>query len=134
MSNSQIMNLNPPAAWKFMQEHPAAVLIDVRTTAEHLFVGRPIGCILIPWQDGIPMQLNPHFVYAVKEVVPDPKTPILFLCRSGHRSMEAAKVMAAAGYETLINVDEGFEGPLDGNKHRGTLGGWRFHGLPWEQN
>ncbi len=134
MAESQIMNLNPPAAWRFMQEHPDAVLIDVRTAAEHFFVGRPPGCVLIPWKDGLPMQPNPGFVGAVKKVVPDPKTPILFLCRSGHRSMEAARAMAAVGYKTLINIDEGFEGPLDANKHRSTLGGWRFHGLPWEQD
>ncbi len=134
MSETQILNLTPPQAWKFMQEHPEAVLIDVRTTAEHLFVGRPVGCILIPWKDGLPMQVNLHFVEMVKQKAPDPNTPLLFLCRSGHRSLEAAKVMAEAGYKTLINIDEGFEGPLDQNRHRSTLGGWRFHGLPWEQD
>ncbi len=131
---SEILNLKPPAAWRYMQEHPDAVLIDVRTTCEHLFVGRPVGAVLVPLKDGLPMAPNPNFVTMVKEVVPDPATPILFLCRSGHRSMEAAKIMAQQGYRTLINIDEGFEGPLDENKHRGTLGGWRFHGLPWEQN
>ncbi len=131
---SEILNLKPPAAWQYMQEHPEAVLIDVRTTCEHLFVGRPVGAVLVPLKDGLPMTPNPNFVTMVKEAVPDPATPILFLCRSGHRSMEAAKIMAQQGYRTLINIDEGFEGPLDENKHRGTLGGWRFHGLPWEQN
>ncbi|BCX89754.1 hypothetical protein MIN45_P2127 [Methylomarinovum tepidoasis] len=131
---SEILNLKPPAAWQFMQEHPDAVLIDVRTTCEHLFVGRPVGAVLVPLKDGLPMQPNPHFVQSVKEIVPDPSTPILFLCRSGHRSLEAARLMAAEGYRTLVNIDEGFEGPLDDNKHRSTLGGWRFHGLPWEQN
>ncbi len=133
MSESRILNLNPPAAWQFMQEHPGAVLIDVRTTCEHLFVGHPPGAILIPWKDGLPMQPHPDFAGAVREVVPDPATPILFLCRSGHRSMDAAKTMAEEGYQVLVNIDEGFEGPLDENKHRSTLGGWRFHGLPWEQ-
>ncbi len=131
---SEILNLKPPAAWQFMQEHPQAVLIDVRTTCEHLFVGRPVGAVLVPLKDGLPMEPNPNFVSMVREIVPDPATPILFLCRSGHRSMEAAKIMAEQGYRTLINIDEGFEGPLDENKHRSTLGGWRFHGLPWEQN
>ncbi|BCX82365.1 hypothetical protein MIT9_P1951 [Methylomarinovum caldicuralii] len=131
---SEILNLKPPAAWQFMQEHPDAVLIDVRTTCEHLFVGRPVGAVLVPLKDGLPMQSNPNFVPSVKEIVPDPATPILFLCRSGHRSLEAARLMAAEGYQTLVNIDEGFEGPLDADKHRSTLGGWRFHGLPWEQN
>ena len=30
-------------------------------------------------------------------------------------------------------VLNGFEGDLDDSRHRGTEGGWRFEGLPWEQ-
>jgi len=59
---------------------------------------------------------------------------VLLLCRSGVRSVDAAKALEAAGYQHLVNILEGFEGPLDEHKHRGTLGGWRFHGLPWEQS
>ena len=32
-----------------------------------------------------------------------------------------------------VGLLEGFEGELDENHHRSTLGGWRFRGLPWEQ-
>ena len=39
-----------------------------------------------------------------------------------------------AGFSNVINVVEGFEGPLDENYHRGKLGGWRFFGLPWQQS
>ena len=31
------------------------------------------------------------------------------------------------------NIAEGFEGDKDENGHRGTLNGWRFRGLPWQQ-
>jgi rhodanese-related sulfurtransferase len=48
--------------------------------------------------------------------------------------MDAAKALEVAGYQRLINIVDGFEGPLDKNNHRGTLGGWRFNGLPWTQS
>jgi rhodanese-related sulfurtransferase len=77
---------------------------------------------------------NLDFVANVKKLVPDVKAPILLLCRSGQRSLSAATALEAAGYERLINILDGFEGSLDGNKHRNNLGGWRYCGLPWEQS
>jgi rhodanese-related sulfurtransferase len=47
--------------------------------------------------------------------------------------MAAARALAAAGFTRLYNVAEGFEGDRDADSHRGALGGWRYHGLPWEQ-
>jgi len=80
------------------------------------------------------MQLNHAFVQQVQQHAPDKSAPVLLLCRSGQRSVDAAKALEANGYTHLINILEGFEGPLDENKHRGSLGGWRFHGLPWQQS
>jgi hypothetical protein len=34
----------------------------------------------------------------------------------------------------VFNVQEGFEGDLDGQQQRGRNNGWRFHGLPWVQD
>ncbi|MGR8936059.1 MAG: rhodanese-like domain-containing protein [Gammaproteobacteria bacterium] len=129
-----INDLNPRQTWEFMQQHPDAVMIDVRTKMEHSFVGHPLGAVSIPWKEFPDWQLNPNFVALVRQIAPDYDTPLLFLCRSGQRSLDAAKAMQNAGYRQLFNIIEGFEGPLDGNKHRGTSGGWRFHGLPWEQS
>ncbi len=80
------------------------------------------------------MQLNPAFTEQVLTTISDLKTPVLLLCRSGQRSMAAAKHLYEAGFTQLINIDQGFEGGLDANKHRGNLGGWRFHNLPWQQS
>jgi len=55
----------------------------------------------------------------------------MFLCRSGARSHHAAAAAAAAGYSSAYNILEGFEGDRDAEGHRGTVGGWKFHGLPW---
>ena len=39
----------------------------------------------------------------------------------------------ASGEQALVVDVEGFEGPLDPNRHRGQLGGWKSKGLPWAQ-
>jgi len=128
-----IENLDPPQAWDLLQKNPAAVIIDVRTKVEHSFVGHPPGAIHIPWKEFPDWQVNPKFVAEVQKAVPHTDAPILLLCRSGQRSLDAARALEEAGYQRLINIENGFEGPLDENRHRGGLGGWRFHGLPWEQ-
>jgi rhodanese-related sulfurtransferase len=129
-----IENLDPKQSWAVLQDNPAAVLIDVRTAIEHSFVGHPPKAIHVAWKEFPGMQLNNSFVDQVRQHTPNKSAPVLLLCRSGQRSVDAAKALEAAGYEHLINILEGFEGPLDDNKHRGNLGGWRFHGLPWQQS
>ena len=79
------------------------------------------------------MQVNPDFVGALSEALADKAVPLLFLCRSGVRSVAAAKAMAAAGYSTSLNVTDGFEGPLDAQGKRGATRGWKAAGLPWRQ-
>ena len=65
--------------------------------------------------------------------IPPEDTTVLMLCRSGARSMNAAIELKKNGFSNVINIAEGFEGALDKNQHRGNIGGWRFHNLPWEQ-
>ena len=50
---------------------------------------------------------------------------MLFLGRSGGRSHHAAGLATRAGCRAACNILEGFEGELDGERRRGTLGGWR---------
>lgn len=128
-----IENLDPLKAWDLLQHNSAAVIIDVRTKVEHSFVGHPPGAIHIPWKEFPDWQVNSNFAAEVKKAVPHTDVPILLLCRSGQRSLDAARALEEVGYRWLINIENGFEGPLDENRHRGNLGGWRFHGLPWEQ-
>jgi rhodanese-related sulfurtransferase len=119
-------------AYDLLQRAPGAKLVDVRTHAEWDYVGRIPGAIEIEWQlypDGKP---NPHFLQQLKQQV-DPEALVLFICRSGARSHNAATAAAAAGYTQTYNVLDGFEGNKDAHNHRNTLGGWRFAGLPWYQ-
>ena len=129
-----IENLTPQKAWDLLQQNTDAVLVDVRTKVEHAFVGHPLGAVHIAWKEAPDWQVNSKFVAEVERLVPDKSTSILLLCRSGQRSLDAANALEKAGYRQLINIVDGFEGPLDQHNHRGNLGGWRFNGLPWEQS
>lgn len=129
-----IENKNPQQAWDFMQANTGAVLVDVRTNVEFSFVGHPIDAVNIPWKEAPDWQVNANFVAQVQTMIDDIKAPILLMCRSGQRSMDAAKQLEQAGYQQLINIAEGFEGVLDNDKHRGNISGWRFHNLPWKQS
>ena len=129
----------PQTAWKILNEHKDAILIDVRTRPEWNYVGLPDlealarKPVLLEWQTFPSMQLNPEFVTALSSACTDKDAPLLFLCRSGARSAAAAKAMTAAGYSSCLNVSDGFEGPLNAEAKRGSAGGWKAAGLPWRQ-
>jgi rhodanese-related sulfurtransferase len=123
--------VTPAEAWQLHQSG-AAAFIDVRTGAEWEFVGRVPNSKLIEWRRSGEQQPNPAFLQQLQSSV-EPQKPVMFLCRSGVRSHHAAELATRAGYRTALNILEGFEGDLDGQQHRSTQGGWRFHGLPWIQ-
>lgn len=129
-----IENLKPQQAWDLLQQNPQAVLIDVRTKAEYTDIGHPIGAIHIAWQEQLGAPVNPSFIVEVSKTVLDHSTPVLLLCRSGQRSLSAAKTLEQIGYSTLINIVNGFEGDPDSNQQRSNINGWRFCGLPWEKS
>lgn len=100
-----------------------------------MYVGHPVGAEHVPWQEAPDWEIDPEFADKVKWLVSgDLERPVLLICRSGHRSLYAGDVLEAAGFTRVINVLEGFEGPLDDDYHRGTKGGWRFRGLAWQQS
>lgn len=133
---SEVRSLNPKQAFEFLKAHPNALFVDVRSNMEYLFVGHPTGAIHIPWIDEPDWKVNPHFVTQVRQAIlggASGAAPVVLICRSGVRSLEAGTALVQAGIPDVYNVAEGFEGPLDPGHHRSTVGGWRFHGLPWEQ-
>lgn len=133
--------LHAKDAYKLLQDNPRSVLVDIRSTMEFLFVGHPAGAIHVAWIDEPEWTVNPHFVTDVRKIMLGGATshediggaPVVLICRSGKRSIDAGKALLAAGFSEVYYVDEGFEGELDEHRHRGTLNGWRFHRLPWEQ-
>lgn len=140
MTAVNVKTLTPKQAWQLRQDDPKALLVDVRSQMEFLFIGHPVGAIHIPWIDEPDWNINPHFAAEVRKLVlggldhqSGHNVPILLICRSGKRSLEAGELLLKEGFHQVYNIDEGFEGELDDNHHRSTLGGWRFEGLPWEQ-
>ncbi len=128
-------------AYDFMKAEPSAVLIDIRSNMEYLFVGHAKGASHIAWIDEPEWEINPNFVAEVRQLllggVSCPAgsgcAKIMLICRSGNRSMEAGTVLVEAGLKNIYSVEAGFEGDADDQHHRSALNGWRFDGLPWEQ-
>jgi len=146
MAADEIEQVTPRHAWDILSENPDAMLIDVRTRAEWGFVGVPdlstLGksTVFVEWAKWPDMSQDPAFIAAATaEIGPEMPGTMLFLCRSGVRSLYAADAVArhlrALGSGgKCINVAEGFEGDKDEFSHRGRLNGWKFHGLPWVQS
>jgi rhodanese-related sulfurtransferase len=122
--------LLPAEAWQLVQGSGAR-LVDVRTRAEWEWVGRVPGSVEIEWNSWPGGARNEQFLAQLQSQVPT-STPVLFLCRSGARSHQAAVAASGAGYQAF-NVLEGFEGDKDQASHRQTIGGWKHAGLPWTQ-
>ena len=128
-------HLTPREAHDFLHQNPDALLIDVRSEMEYLFVGHPVGALHVAWNDGPDWDVNPHFVGQVKKLAGTNHAhrPIVLICRSGNRSIDAGEALEKAGFSDVYNILHGFEGELNERHHRNSLAGWRFDGLPWEQ-
>jgi rhodanese-related sulfurtransferase len=141
MSDQGIKSLTAQQAWQMLQDDPRALLVDIRSTMEYLFVGHPTGAVHVAWIDEPDWVVNPHFQTEIRKLLlggalcteDSPCAPVILICRSGKRSLEAGKALTQDGVRNVFHIDEGFEGDLDEHHHRGARGGWRFRGLPWEQ-
>ena len=125
--------LTPREAHEVLQRVPGAKLVDVRTRAELEWVGRIPGAVEIEFLSYPGGRPNPDFVKQLEQAV-EKDVPVMFICRSGARSHNAAMLAQQAGYAECYNVLEGFEGDKDASGHRNTKGGWRVAGLPWRQS
>jgi rhodanese-related sulfurtransferase len=126
-------HVTPTEAYAILQRDPEALLIDCRTEIEFFYVGHPLNAVNIEWHMTPDFSVNPNFTEEVMREAGDRERPILLICRSGKRTLDAGAALEEAGFRNVTNVLEGFEGELDEDFHRGTLGGWRKAGLPWEQ-
>ena len=140
LKNDQLNHLTPQEAFDILQTVPSALLIDIRSNMEFLFVGHPEGALHVPWIDEPDWDVNPNFVKEVRQLMlggvcaqGEGTPPIILICRSGKRSVDAGNVLLDAGFHNVCHIDEGFEGDRDNKHHRSSVGGWRFRGLPWQQ-
>jgi rhodanese-related sulfurtransferase len=126
-------------AMDILKKNPNAQLVDVRTIAEWHYVGVPDlrsidkEVYKIEWRTLPNMDLNADFITTLEKNIPSRDSELLFLCRTGGRSREAAIAMTARGYKTCYNIEGGFEGDLNQQKHRGTVSGWKASKLAWRQ-
>ncbi len=124
-------DISPQTAHDWMQQ-ATAVLVDVRTDAEREWVGFVPGATAAAWKQWPGMALNPDFDAQVRHAAEGDR-PLMMLCRSGVRSVAAARRATELGL-VAYNVLGGFEGDPDGHAQRGHSNGWRHAGLPWRQN
>lgn len=137
-------DIEPPLAWELLSKEKDAVLVDVRTSAEWSFVGlsdlSSIGKqpVTIEWLSLPSMSRNADFDRLVKEALAQlnvgSESAVVFICRSGARSRDAAISLTRQGFRRCYNLAGGFEGDLDGDRHRAGRNGWKFYGLPWQQS
>lgn len=125
--------VKPADAWA-LASSGQAVLVDVRSNEERVFVGRVPDCVHVPWASGTALTRNPRFVRELEAKLGGKDKVALLLCRSGNRSTLAAEAAAKAGMQLVFSVEEGFEGELDEHGQRGSRNGWRRLGLPWVQD
>jgi rhodanese-related sulfurtransferase len=124
-------DISPALAWAWVQAGEA-VLVDVRTDAEREWVGFVPGAQPLAWKQWPGMAMNREFDVGIQALGAGGHKLVL-LCRSGVRSIAAALRATELGL-TAYNILEGFEGNPDADAHRGLTGGWKFRGLPWQQN
>jgi rhodanese-related sulfurtransferase len=127
--------MTPLESWAQLQACPDTLFVDVRMEIEHLYVGHPPGVVHVAWYEYPTMTTDrDEFVRRVRREAGDRlDRPVLLICRSGKRTVDAALTLEAAGFTDVAHVRHGFEGELDEHFRRGQLNGWRFDGLPWEQ-
>jgi len=131
--------ISPADAWAMMQADTGVTLIDVRSDMEYLMIGHPKGAVNVAWIDAPDWTVDKAFVANVRKALlgrisgHNHTSPLLLICRSGNRSLDAANTLAHHGLTDIHVIEGGFEGPLDANHQRSTVAGWRYDGLPWEQ-
>jgi rhodanese-related sulfurtransferase len=130
-------DIDPQQAWEMLAAQPDAVMVDCRTQAEWTFVGiadlAELGkqVAYVEW-NRFPGGFNNGFIDDLQAAGVRPDQPVVFLCRSGQRSIGAATLATEAGFARSYNITEGFEGPVGPSGHR-DVAGWKVRGLPWRQ-
>jgi rhodanese-related sulfurtransferase len=126
----EVFNIPSEKVKNFLETNPNSVVLDVRTEEEWKGVGKPDAeslnskTFFISLLLGPDRQKNENFIKDFLQKKISKKDNILVICRSGVRSMAAAKLLQQEGYKNLINISDGFEGnPATGD-------GWKKSNLP----
>ncbi len=132
-------HLSPKDACTWLQDEQARraaagldgpLFIDARMEIESLYVRRPLGAENIPWCEYPDLA---RFAAAVEAEAGTKERPVLLICCSGKRTLDAGLALEATGFRALTDVLHGFEGDLNNAFKRSSLNGWRYDQLPWDQ-
>lgn len=111
-----------------------SIYVDVRSVPEFA-QGHPAGSVNVPLlhHDERTGQMTPNrdFVAVMQANFP-PDTPLLIGCEVGGRSLQAAQILASAGYGDVSNVLGGYLGARDPLTGAVRSPGWMPAGLPVE--
>jgi len=122
--------LTPLEASHVLQNSPNALLIDVRTQAELELVGRVPSALNVEWAIYPGMVANPDFAKQLANKATKEQT-LIFMCRTGGRSHNAAALAVSLGFNQAYNMLEGFEGEANSAQQRTLINGWKHANLPW---
>lgn len=122
--------VTPTEAYALISQDADAVLVDVRSRAELELVGRVPVATHVEWAFYPGMVANTEFAAQLLAQVDKSRT-VVFMCRTGGRSHNAALLAQQLGYSKAYNMVEGFEGEANELKQRTLINGWKHAGLPW---
>lgn len=106
---SEVRRVSPAEADRLVREE-GFLHIDVRTEAEYA-AGHPVGALNVPFMNAGPsgMAQNPDFEAVMQALYPH-DTKLVLGCRSGGRSLKAARRLVELGYTAVVDQRAGFEG------------------------
>jgi rhodanese-related sulfurtransferase len=133
-------------AYEMWKADPDRVkVLDVRMVEEYVFLGHAEAAVNVPvafpqyeWHEAkrkYGFVMNPDFTDHVKEAF-DPDDTIVAMCRSGGRSAFAINMLAKAGFTSIYNIIDGFEGDTVDDSESVFYGkrmknGWK-NSAPWD--
>jgi len=116
-----VLHVSPDEAWKMICECEDCVVVDVRTDMEWENDGamdlseKGKEQIFLSWRFLPDMSINTEFLDSLLEKVEDKNSKILFLCKKGVRSIDAAAAANSAGYKKCYNIVGGYGDVNDDN-------------------
>jgi rhodanese-related sulfurtransferase len=122
--------LSPRESFDLLEQDPSTVIVDVRSRAELELVGYVPTTTHVEWAFYPGMVPNPAFAEQLQSVV-DKHLTVIFMCRTGGRSHNAAVLAQQLGYSKVYNMTQGFEGETNNHNQRTQINGWKHAGLPW---
>ncbi len=127
-----IFEINCIDSFNLLTKEEKLILVDVRTVEEFNSSGIVDSSqfknetILLPWRLLPDMRINSSFITDLNEALlnkfgDDFEIKIIFACKAGARSFEAAQNFALLGYKNCYNMIGGCEA-------------WKTSGLPWKKD